>query len=69
MQRARRHWKALGLALMAALLLAAVGGSLPARGKQREDEIKFTWCDRLRRLAPDACRTRARESRSSRLGR
>jgi hypothetical protein len=59
MQRARRHRKALGLALVTALLLAAVAGSLTARGKQREDEIKFTMV-RSAAVASAGCLPHAR---------
>jgi hypothetical protein len=41
MQRARRHWKALGVAVVSGLLLAGVAGSLTAQGDQRENEIEF----------------------------
>jgi hypothetical protein len=42
MKRVRRHWKAMGVAVVTGLLLAAVAGSLTAQGSQRSKEIHFT---------------------------
>ena len=41
MQRARRHWKTLGVALVTCLFLAGIVGTLSAQGGQRKDEIDF----------------------------
>jgi hypothetical protein len=40
MKRVSRHWKAMGVAVVTGLLLAAVAGSLTAQGSQRK--IQFT---------------------------
>jgi hypothetical protein len=42
MRRMRRHWRAMGVAVVTGLLLAAVGGSLTAQGKKRSNQIRFT---------------------------
>jgi hypothetical protein len=41
MQRARRHWKTLGVALVTCLFLTGLAGTLSAQGGQRKDEIDF----------------------------
>lgn len=42
MKRVRRHWKALGLAVVMGLLLTLVAGSLTAQGQQSNHQIHFT---------------------------
>jgi hypothetical protein len=41
MKRARRHWKALGMAVVTGLLLTGVAGSVAAQGNQRDKKIDF----------------------------
>jgi len=41
MDRLQRHWKSLGLILLACLIVAAFAGALAARGAARHNQIEF----------------------------